>query len=175
MASVMDSFKNEAIDLDSLPRFEEVEFHPISRRYLVKLNLQAGLLFIFLLLGWAALFYYKVGAPYLWVVLAAIILLLAFKIWNNWKRQEKYGYSLREHDILYRRGFFIESVTIVPFNRIQHVSVSRDALDKILKISSVQIFTAGGSGSDINIPGLNPELAGSLKEALASRLVSNED
>ena len=171
----MDAFKNEAIDIEALPRFQEVEFHPISGMFLVKSILQTGIFLIFLLGGWAALFYYEIGSPFLMYGLAAILIIFGFKFWNNFKMQEKYGYALREHDILYRRGFFINSITIVPFNRIQHVSVSRDALDKILKISSLQVFTAGGSGSDISIPGLNPQLAARLKEALASRLKPNED
>lgn len=171
----MAAFKNEVIDMEALPRFQDVAFHPISAKFLIKSMLQTGIFLIFLLVGWAALFYYELGAPFLIYGLAGIILIFAFKFWNNFKMQEKYGYALRERDILYKRGFFINSITILPFNRIQHVSVSRDALDKILKISSLQVFTAGGSGSDISIPGLNPELAARLKEALASRLTPNED
>lgn len=175
MASVMDTFKNEIIDLESLPRFEEVSFQPISGKYLLKSNLQTLIIFLLLLSGLAALYYYEMGLPYLPAALAGIVILIGFKFWNNLMMQKQYGYALRERDILYRRGFLINSITIVPLNRIQHVAVSRDALDKILKISSLQIFTAGGSGSDINIPGLNPQIAASLKEALANRLTPNED
>ncbi|QED36482.1 PH domain-containing protein [Antarcticibacterium arcticum] len=175
MASVMDSFKNDVIDLESLPRFEEVEFQSISGNYLLKSNFQTGIFFLFILSGWIGLYYYEIGTSYLPVALAGIVILFGFKFWNNLMMQKKYGYALRERDILYRRGYIINSITIVPLNRIQHVAVSRDALDKILNISSLRIFTAGGSGSDISIPGLNPDLAASLKEALASRLTPNED
>ncbi len=47
-------------------------------------------------------------------------------------------------------------------------------MDKMFKISSLKIFTAGGSGGDIIIPGLAPDLAQRLKEALAAKLTTNE-
>lgn len=83
------------------------------------------------------------------------------------------GYALREQDIIYKRGFLFERITIVPFNRIQHVSVERSFLDKILNISSVKVFTAGGSGSDISIPGIYPDTATSVKEEISARIYNH--
>ena len=84
------------------------------------------------------------------------------------------GYALREKDIVYKRGFIFNKTTIVPFNRVQHVSISRGVWDKILGISNLNIFTAGGSGSDITIPGLDPKMALQLKEALAVKISKDE-
>ena len=63
-----------------------------------------------------------------------------------------------------------EKITIIPFNRIQHISTSVGILDKFFKIANLNIFTAGGSGSDINIPGLTPEIAARLKDKIAHHL-----
>ena len=84
--------------------------------------------------------------------------------------QKNMGYALREHDIAFKRGFLFEKITIIPFNRIQHISTSESMLDKFFKISNLNIFTAGGSGSDIDIPGLSPELAAKLKNKVANHL-----
>lgn len=169
----MENFSNDPIDLASLPHYENVEFHPVSGKYLVKSNIQTGIFLIFVLIGLVVMFYYGFSTNSLVLAIAGIVLFFGFRFWNNYKVQRNYGYALREKDILYRRGFFVNSITVIPFNRVQHASISRDALDKLLDISSVQIFTAGGSGSDISIPGLKPELALQLKEALAVKLSEN--
>jgi membrane protein YdbS with pleckstrin-like domain len=169
----MDNFSNNSIDINSLPQYETVEYLPISGKYLVKSNLQTLIFMLILTGGWVVMFFYRTNSYILWLSLGAIILYFIFRFWNNYKLQQNYGYALREKDILYRRGFIVSSTTVVPFNRVQHVSVSRDVLDKFLNISSVQVFTAGGSGSDISVPGLDPQLAIQLKEALAVKLSQN--
>lgn len=175
MASLMENFSNKTIDISSLPNYEEVEFNAISNKYLIKSNFQTAIFMAFVCFGWGALFYYESGFENLVFSFIAIILFFGFKFWNNYMVQRNYGYALREKDILYRRGFFVVSTTVIPFNRIQHASISRDALDKLLDLSSVQVFTAGGSASDISIPGLKPQLALRLKEGLATRISSNEN
>lgn len=174
MASLMENFSNEPIDINLLPKFEEVEYTRISNKYLIKSNLQTAIFFMIVLIAWIVLWYYGAGVQNLQIAAVFILLFFGFRFWNNFKMQKNYGYALREKDILYRRGFLVNAVTVLPFNRIQHVSVSRDFIDKMLNISSLQIFTAGGSGSDVNIPGLNPGLASTLKEALSTKLTAND-
>lgn len=171
----MENFRNETIDINLLPKFEEVEFTKISNKYLIKSNIQTGIFLVIIIIAWGVLWYYDAGMQNLLIAGVVIFLFFAFRFWNNYKMQRNYGYALREKDLLYRRGFLVNSVTVIPFNRIQHVSVSRDFIDKMLNISSLQIFTAGGGGSDVNIPGLKPQLAVNLKEALSSKLTANED
>ena len=170
----MENFTNNPIDLSALPRYEEVEFTPVSKKYLIKTNLQTTIFMLFVLAGYAVMFYYSFE-PFALVIFAVLIpLFFAFRFWNNYKLQQSYGYALREKDILFRRGFFIDSVTVLPFNRIPHASISRDVMDKYLGISSLQVFTAGGSGSDISIPGLLPGEAQKLKEVLAGKISEDE-
>lgn len=170
----MEQFENINIDPASLPKFEEAEFHPVLKQYLVKRNITTSISILIFSAGWAGFWYYNNNFPLLLTGLGLLLLLWFFRIWNNLKLQQNLGYSLREKDILFRRGFFVSRITVVPFNRIQHASISRDVLDKMLGISSLEIFTAGGSGSDIRIPGLPPELAKSLKESLAVKLSKDE-
>lgn len=169
----MENFTNQPIDINLLPKFEEVEYTGISSKYLIKSNLQTAIFLVIMLFAWGVLWHYGAGAQNLQLAGVFIFLFFSFRFWNNFKMQRNYGYALREKDILYKRGFIVQAVTIIPFNRVQHVSVSRDFMDKMLNISSLQIFTAGGSGSDINIPGLKPDLAATLKEALSTKLSAN--
>lgn len=170
----MEQFENINIDPASLPKFEEAEFHPVLKQYLVKRNITTSISILIFSTAWAGFWFYNNNFPLLLTGLGVLLLLWVFRIWNNLKFQQNLGYSLRDKDILFRRGFFVSRITVVPFNRIQHASISRDVLDKMLGISSLEIFTAGGSGSDIRIPGLPPELAKSLKESLAVKLSKDE-
>jgi membrane protein YdbS with pleckstrin-like domain len=171
----MENFTNQSIDIASLPQFEEVDFQPISKTYLIKSNFKNLAFLGAAMIGWVILFYLDIiNQTQLLILLIGIVLYFGFKFWNIFRLQKNYGFALREKDILYRRGYLVNKTTVVPFNRIQHASISRDVLDKMLKISSLNIFTAGGSGSDIIIPGLAPDLALRLKEALAVKLTENE-
>ena len=170
----MQGFTNNSIDIASLPNYEEVDFRPVSKKYLTKSLLQLGFTFLVLLAGWATLFFFEISNLYRLFSLGILLAFFIFFFWNTVQLQKNYGFALREKDILYRRGFLVNKTTVVPFNRIQHVSTTRGILDKKLGIATLNIFTAGGSGSDIKIPGLEPELALRLKESVSDKLSADE-
>ena len=64
------------------------------------------------------------------------------------------GYVVRDKDIVFRSGVLWRSVTAIPFNRIQHVETSHTPLDRKFDVAALQLFTAGGTGGDLNIAGL---------------------
>src|SRR5699024_1739747 len=66
----------------------------------------------------------------------------------------KKAYAFREHDVLFKSGVIATTTTIIPYNRIQHVSLHEGFIDRKFALGEEQIFTAGGSGSDIEIPGI---------------------
>lgn len=170
----MENFSNKEIDLSSLPDYEAVAFHPISAQYLKRVLVEFGVFLSMGLLGIAGLFYYQVESDYIYSGIVIFALFFGFKLWNNIKMQEEYAYAIRERDVLYKRGYLINRTTVVPFNRIQHATISRGILDKFFGIATLNIFTAGGSGSDIQIPGLEPDLALRLKESLAKKISEDE-
>ncbi|MDT0689771.1 PH domain-containing protein [Salegentibacter sp. F188] len=177
MASVEaeSSFENKPIAIDTLPRYQEVGLNGISKKLLIKNLIQISVWFLAFLLLCGYMFFYTEERFLITIVAAAGFLLFSFLYFNAWKIQKIYGYAIRERDIIYRKGFLITNTTVISFNRIQHVSISRGVLDKMLGISTLSIFTAGGSGSDISIPGLEPELAQTLKEALVIKISEDGD
>lgn len=173
MAAVNQNFfENEQLDISGLPKFEEIPLTPLAPKYLLKRNISSAIWMI-ILSGIVVAAYLTVPAEYhkylLWFGLF-LILNFGWSIFQNYQLLKKIGFAVRERDLIFKTGFLFENITIVPFNRVQHVSTSRSALEKILGLSTLKIFTAGGSGSDISIPGLIPETAASLKEALAVRI-----
>ncbi|MDT0686687.1 PH domain-containing protein [Autumnicola psychrophila] len=177
MASIEpeNSFENKRIAIDTLPRYQEVDLNGISGKLLVKNLIRISLGFVAVAIFFGYIFLYAEENLPFDIIAAVALLLFALLYFNIWKMQKIYGYALRERDIIYRRGFLITKTTIISFNRIQHVSISRGVLDKMLGIATLSIFTAGGSGSDIRISGLEPELAQTLKEALVIKISEDGD
>ena len=65
---------------------------------------------------------------------------------------------------------------MVPFNRIQHITVVETAIDKIFNIAQLNIFTAGGQNSDLNIQGLDPDVALRIRDfVLRKTTVEDEE
>ncbi|WP_289021416.1 PH domain-containing protein [uncultured Salegentibacter sp.] len=174
MDSLGKDFSNDQIDLASLPKYESVAYSSVSSTYLIKMNIQTGIFMLVLFIILGVLWFFQLNQRQTGILLAVVIAAFIFRFWNNYKLLQSLGYAVREKDIVYKRGFIFNKTTIVPFNRVQHVSISRGVWDKILGISNLNIFTAGGSGSDITIPGLDPKMALQLKEALAVKISKDE-
>jgi membrane protein YdbS with pleckstrin-like domain len=83
------------------------------------------------------------------------------------------AYAIRDKDILYKSGVFWQTVTAVPFNRIQHVEKSSTPLDRRFEIATLQLFTAGGSGGDLKIHGLSAQTAENLRIFIIEKVGSS--
>lgn len=169
------TFNNEELIPDELPAYEHVHFYPISIRKRTK-DLIANSLLVIALLGLGLYLQAKDAfedwEDYLLIALPLLFFLLRYI--DILIRQPYFGYALREKDILFRRGYVQQRTTVIPLNRVQHSAVHRSLLDRWLGIASLKIYTAGGSGSDLTIPGLTPEQALRLNEALALKVADYE-
>lgn len=168
-----EDFSNLELDVASLPKYEQVKLHSLSEKYLYKLHINTTISLLFFMGGlFVANFFLQQYQLLFWLVLTFFALLFGWSYFVNFQLQKRNGYSLRERDVIYRRGFIFEKITVAPFNRIQHVSVERNFVDKMLNLSTLKVFTAGGSGSDVNIPGLPPDTATALKEEISQRIAT---
>lgn len=169
-----ETFINGQLEAASLPKYEEVAYSSLAPGYLAKLNISTiiSLLVFSGIAGVGFLFLedFRKYFPWGFAVLFPVFL---WSFITNAHLYKRNGFALRERDIIYKRGFLFEKVTLVPFNRVQHVSTHRSVLDKMLHLSTLKVFTAGGAGSDISLPGLTPETANRLKEALAERMAGH--
>lgn len=85
----------------------------------------------------------------------------------------RWGYSIRETDLLIVRGLFIRSITAVPLNRVQHVDTRQGILEQWFGLARIKIYTASGMGADGIIPGLDLGVANALRDELVH--VEGED
>lgn len=58
----------------------------------------------------------------------------------------------------------------IPFNRMQHSEVLQGVIDRQFGLARLAVFTAGGSSSDLVIPGLEAEQAYRMREFLGEKV-----
>lgn len=169
----MQNFSNETIDIKILPKFEEVQFTPLNSKYknIIIFNLALILLIsITVLIVFSVLSNEKISTI-VWII-ASIAFPVIFGILYYYFMLsfQKRGFAFREHDVLFKNGVISNNTTIIPYSRVQHVAVHQGFLSRKLGLSAIEIFTAGGSGSDLEIPGLEKEEAERIKLLLMTKL-----
>jgi len=174
----MQDFTNNSIDLDLLPKYEEVPFLPIHKKYwnVIVMNLLIFTVILFVATVITFISVYKsgnVGAGFYIAVLVFVFGFIGLLFWLNRIAFRKRGYAVREKDLLYRSGVLATNTTIIPFNRIQHIAVNEGMFSRMYDLASLEIYTAGGSSSDLRIPGIEKEKAHEIKEFLMNNLTSD--
>jgi len=111
------------------------------------------------------------GVPVVrFIGIASIIAIMIFAIWA-WvlvtRRVRSIGYRLESRELKVSSGIMFRRVVSVPFARMQLVEVSAGPLERAFSLASVQLHTASAS-TDATIPGLDPERAAEIRDALAS-------
>ena len=166
-------FSNQVVLPDQLAPIEVQEFEGLEGKYKLVMQISAAIVLVLALIGFVIVAYFisdntpskvLIGVPSIFVVLfiwRLVIVMLGFP---------KKGYLLREHDVSYRSGLLFYKLTTIPFNRIQHVEVSQNIVEKSFGLASVKVFTAGGSVSDLSIPGLLPDKAHQIESFLLSKV-----
>ncbi len=167
----MENFTNQTIDTTQLPRFEEVQFSSLHPSYWKVSLIFIAILFLILCTGLAyGVFFepkiaiYKLELSIL--LITFIILVIVFSRIGFLKK----GFAFRNHDVLYRRGIIATNTIVIPYNRIQHVALHEGMISRFFGLAKIEIFTAGGDSSDIEIPGILKEQAENIKQLLMGKI-----
>ena len=167
-------FENTVLDTRNLPCLDPDTFEALPPRFqrfrLWSLGIAALVLSAAwmgpLLMSFAALEDSDPEDLRMLAVLFGSIWALLFGVWflEEFKGFPLRGYVLRDKDLTYRAGWIFRKVTTIPFNRIQHSEISQGPLGRLFRLNRLKIYTAGGSASDLSIPGLDPEVAVRLRD-----------
>ena len=173
----MENFTNSILLPENLPEIESNTFIRLERKYL-KIMFIRILIFFFLMSGiLITILYLAEEIPIRLISILAgsvIILITVFSFVISVLEFPRKGYLVREQDISFQRGLITYKLTTVSFNRIQHVEVNQGILEKIFGLSSVKVYTAGGSASDLSIPGLPAADAQKLKAFLSDKISKHD-
>jgi membrane protein YdbS with pleckstrin-like domain len=169
---VAEVFDNVLVLPENIPQAEHITFTPLEKRYLWFSRLK---FFIGLVLPIPFYFLSKLETTYTLLIIGGYLLILGFFFFTHWMSFKRKGYGIRTHDVSYRTGWMFRSLTVVPFNRVQHCEVESGPIERLFRLSTLKIFTAGGSGSDITIPGLEPTSAKNLRAHIISTAAAHEE
>jgi membrane protein YdbS with pleckstrin-like domain len=169
----MENFTNETIDTSQLPKFEEVSFSKLHPKYLKVVLVNLAIIIAVLVLAPIVLsvvkpelFTNKISLILGFSILLFSFLLIVFSIIGFKKK----GFAFREHDVLFRFGIIATNTIVIPYNRVQHVALHEGFISRYFGLAKIEIFTAGGSSSDIEIPGIEKEQAENIKQLLMGKI-----
>lgn len=169
----MGNFTNETIDTGQLPKFEEVTFTNLHPKYirvvLINVAIIIGILILVPVL--ISVFEPELFSGRVWLILGVVIPILSLLIIVfSYIGFQKKGFAFREHDVLFRHGIVATNTIVIPYNRVQHVALHEGLVPRCFGLAKIEIFTAGGSSSDIEIPGIGKEQAENIKQLLMGKI-----
>jgi hypothetical protein len=80
------------------------------------------------------------------------------------------GYAIDGRLLRTVRGWLFHTDTVVPFVRVQHIDVTRGPFDKMFGTATLVVHTAGTHNSIVTLPGLLPERAAEIRDAIRSEI-----
>ncbi len=168
-------FSNESIDTLQLPQFEEAELTPIHPSYLTVIWVNIALVFGTIAIIAGVGFYFIEELQPLWgtITIGYIAVLLITIVVQVVSFKNK-AFAFRTHDVIYRSGAIATTTTIIPYNRIQHVAQHEGPVARWLGLAAIEVFTAGGVGGDIKIPGLEKVHAAAIKQLVIGKIDSKQ-
>ncbi|WP_281225050.1 PH domain-containing protein [Flavobacterium aquiphilum] len=167
----MENFINETIDTTQLPKYEEVKFSVLHPDYwkVILVSLTTFFLIVGIGAGIVLLFNEEL-TPFIFEFSIVYLVLLVIVIFFSRLSFKKKGFAFRNHDVLFRHGIIATNTLVIPYNRVQHVSLHEGLISRIFGLAKIEIFTAGGSSSDIMIPGIKKEQAENIKQLLMGKI-----
>lgn len=161
--------ENRQIWLNDIEPVEALSFEKIENSYMKVI--MARLVIVYFVLMGCALFILMLDTPYDTALLVATECLLATAFAVNAVLVRKIydfkGFALRNKDISYRSGIFFESVTTIPFSKIQQVSTRMNLVSRFFSLYYVDVINGSQDVmSRLTIPGLSAEKAEQLKSLL---------
>lgn len=171
-------FENNQLPSQHLPSIDDIQFESLELNY-QKVSIYFTAFFfmaaIIIYLGIGIFVEELFASPLIWIVVGGWILVASFFIFLSYKSYFYEGFALRQKDVVYKSGMWFRSTIIVPFNRVQHCEINQGPIDRYFGLSELSLFTAGGSSSDLNIPGLSQETAAKLKQFITNKVAHDEE
>lgn len=163
------SFSNELMSGSTLPDPSIIDFEPLDKRYLISILVSNCILILVItVLLSIAKFQPFVSLPeplleMYYPSLAIVIGLWALFCLHAFVATPYKQYCLRKHDLHYSSGWIFRKTVSQPISRIQHVELKRGPLERGFGLASLQVFSAGGAMHTFEIPGLDVDVAQTLR------------
>ncbi|NRT12656.1 PH domain-containing protein [Flavobacterium sp. 14A] len=167
----MDNFTNDVLAIEQLPKYESVVLNTLDSKYTTVVGIAILMTIVSAAAGLATVLYFNpellLFATQLVIAFTVVAFLFALLSFIGVKKK---AYAFREHDVIYQHGIISTTTIVIPYNRVQHVALHEGFVARFFGLARVDIFTAGGSSSDIIIPGIAKEQAEDIKQLLMGKI-----
>ena len=152
---------------------------PLAPRARLLFHLQAFVRLVVVWVPTAAMLAAFSGAfgGLLWGVVTGLMVAFAAFLGALWLPSlafERWGYAVRESDLVVANGLLVRRVTSIPMTRIQHVDMRQGPVEQWLGLARLLIHTASGTGVDAVVPGLEVDEAERLRDRLVERVEGDD-
>ncbi len=135
----------------------------IAKRIIFILVLASAGSIYYFIQPYIELSFWRLSLIYLGIVLLAFVLIFVAKAYFRRKK-----FKIAEKNVSFQEGLFYQKETVVPFARIQHIEIDEGPLERFFKIATLSIYTAGDSGRDLKISGLELVRAQEIKSYISN-------
>ncbi|WP_299128793.1 PH domain-containing protein [uncultured Winogradskyella sp.] len=167
-------FSNIQIDVESLPKSDQLVLVPISHTYFKIIILNCIIAYA-VLIGALSIFNifsedYIINSLF-WFLLGFLVVLFFISLGFGYLSFKKRKYAFREEDITSSQGYLVHKIVTLPYNRIQHIEITRTFIARKLGLSTLKIYSAGESGGDVAIKGL-PKAVAENQYAFLTKIIN---
>ena len=108
-----------------------------------------------------------VGVP---VALAFVIVgvVYAHYRYRNWL------FEVHDDHLEIEYGVIRKVSVVVPYVRVQHIDTNRGAVERLLGLATLRVYTAGSEGADLGIPGLTRPRAEEMQAQLREKAIASD-
>ena len=162
---------NNLVTTEQIPDYEQIpltNLHPDYKKVAQMNALIASVVGLTFLLGVFFIFdttekYYAIVALFL------VFIFIIFYISISYKYKK---YAFRQQDAIYKTGIIYQATHILPYVRLQHITIRQGWYAKRLGLATLCLHTAS---DDVSIPGLALQEAERWKNYLLNRIENIEN
>ena len=167
MGLELEQANGESLAVEAGPALE-----PVESGYKNVLRVRMAVLWLILWAGGVACdFAFLKPTPFYGLPTIGIPILAAVGLVATPRRiYDRLRYRLTDRLLQVVRGWLFHVDTIVPLVRVQHIDVTRGPFDKLFGTATLVVHTAGTHNSIVTLPGLSPERAAEIREAIRSEI-----
>ncbi|HMJ94020.1 MAG TPA: PH domain-containing protein [Allosphingosinicella sp.] len=116
----------------------------------------------------------EIGFPRGLIAGITLLLILYLMLISPGRHYRAWGYRMDEEDLRLRRGVWVETHTIVPLDRVQHLDLSQGPIERAFGVSRLIVHTAGTQFSRVVLPGLSRPDAERMRDEIRTRIGREE-
>lgn len=164
---------NNLVTINQIPDYEQIPLTNLHSEY-KKIAHMSALIALGIGLVLLLVIFFVFDAVEKYCAIVGLFLIFVFVISYisiNYKYKK---YAFRQHDAIYKSGIVFQVTHIIPYVRLQHITIKQGWYAKRLGMATLCLYTASSNG-DISIPGLSLQEAERWKIFLLNRIETTEN